>query len=119
MVVKESEQHFEGVLLHQGIGIDQAEDLAAANGQGLIVGPGETAIHGIGQQPHLRKPFPGHGCGAVGGCIIDHDDLVLNRPQRFLYRDQGLFQELPDIVTDDDDAQLQGAPHDWLKNAKS
>ena len=44
-------------------------------GEALIVAAGEAAIIGVGDQSHLRELGRDHRRTAVGGHVVDDDDL--------------------------------------------
>jgi len=71
--------------------------------QPLIVGRPESPILVIRDDPHPGKPLAHHGHTAVGGSVVDDDNLVGKIPEGLIHGLQASAQEFSGVPVDDDD----------------
>ena len=96
----------EGVVLDNSIGVQQEHILPCRYADSLVVGLGKTYIVLVGDNLHLRKLLRQHLQRTVNGVVINDKHFTLNALHGAAHRIEALFEEVFDVVVDDDDREL-------------
>ena len=93
---------------NDGIGVEQQDVLSRSQLHGLVVGPGESHVFGIGDESHLGESGGEVVERVVLRVVVDHEDFGLHGVSRqgSPYRPERLLQKVFHPVVDDDDADF-------------
>ena len=111
MAVHEGDALREGVVFHHRVGVEEQDILARRLPDGLVVGLCKAHIVLVGDDFHLGKLLRQHLQRAVYGVVIDNKHLALDALHSATHRVQALFEEVLDVIVDDDDRELHALHH--------
>ena len=106
MAVHEGDTFREGIILHHRVGIEEQHILACRNPNRLVVCLCKTDIVLVGDDLHLGKLLRQHLQRAVNGVVINDKHLPLDALHGAAHRVKALFEEILDVVVDDDDREF-------------
>jgi hypothetical protein len=99
----------EGVFRNNGIRVQKQNVSAAGFRKAPVRGGGETQIRSGADKSNIGKTRAEIIKASISRKIIEYDHLSFHAGQRALNGMKALLQEIPDIVTYDDDGKIQWA----------
>ena len=106
MAVHECDAFRESVVFHHRVGIEEQYILARRDADGLVVGFRETDILLVGDDLHLRELLRQHLQRAVDRIVVDDKHLPFDALHGATHRIKALFEEILDVIVDDDDREF-------------
>ena len=106
VAVHEGDAFRESIVFHNRVGIEEQYILACRDADGLVVGFRETDILLVGDDLHLRELLRQHLQRAIDRVVVDDKHLPFDALHGATHRIEALFEEILDVIVDDDDREF-------------
>ena len=106
MGIHERHTLMQGVLRHDGVGVEQQDIFTIRLTDGFVVGTGKTQVLLVLDELNLRMQATQVFHRTVLATVVNHIHLRLNPFCCFLHRQEALMQEILYVIVDNDDVKF-------------